>query len=89
MSASWGMFQIMGFNFTNCAFKSVDEFVAAMKVDEGAQLDAFCQYLKTVGLDKELREHRWSEFARRYNGADYQVNKYDIKLAKAWARHAG
>ena len=57
-----------------------------MKSGEPAQLDAFCGYITLTGLDAELREHRWSEFARRYNGADYAVNKYDVKLAKAWAQ---
>lgn len=88
MSASWGRFQIMGFNFTHCGFTAVEDFVTAMKSGEPAQLAAFCEYIALTGLDDELREHRWPEFARRYNGADYAVNKYDVKLAKAWAQFA-
>jgi hypothetical protein len=88
MSASWGMFQVMGFNFAQCDFVTIEDFVAAMKSGEDAQLAGFCGYLLKTGLDDELREHRWPEFARRYNGADYSVNKYDVKLAKAWAKYA-
>ncbi len=87
MSASYGRFQIMGFNFPLCGFKSVEEFYQAMQKDEGEQLKAFCNYVKASGLDDELRERRWADFARRYNGPEYKKNRYDEKLAIAYAKH--
>lgn len=88
-SASWGKFQIMGFNWKACGFTSVQAFINAMYESEGAQLDAFIGFVKSEGLADELREHRWADFARRYNGADYAVNRYDTKLAAAYAAAKG
>jgi hypothetical protein len=41
-----------------------------------------------MGLEDELREHKWAEIARRYNGPEYNKNGYDTKLAKAQARYS-
>lgn len=88
MSASFGKFQIMGFNCVHCGFNDVEEFFTAMQSNEGEQLKAFCEYIQDVGLDNELREHRWSDFAFRYNGKEYWKNKYDVKLAAAWVKYS-
>lgn len=87
-SASWGRFQIMGFNHKAAGYKTVDDFVAAMKESEGKHLDAFIRFLQARGLDRPLREKRWEDFARGYNGAGFAKNKYDEKLRKAYERHA-
>lgn len=87
MSASYGKFQIMGFNFAHCAFPNVDAFYSAMQKDEREHLLAFCNYIIDTSLDDELRDHRWADFARRYNGPDYKKNRYDDKLAVAYAKH--
>jgi len=86
LSASYGKFQIMGFNFAICGFPTVFAFYQAMQTSEGEHLAAFCNYIKSNSLDDELREHRWADLARRYNGADYRKNQYDTKLAAAYAR---
>ncbi|RZK45517.1 MAG: N-acetylmuramidase family protein, partial [Pedobacter sp.] len=83
-SASWGAFQIMGFNHEKCGFKSVQEFVKAMEKDEYSQLDSFCKYLCATHLDVNLKNLDWKGFARGYNGPDYVKNQYDTKLAKAY-----
>lgn len=88
MSASWGRFQIMGFNHALCGFSTVDEFVRAMKMGESPQLLAFVEYVKQVRLDDELCDKRWADFARGYNGPAYQKNSYDIKLMKAYLKYA-
>jgi hypothetical protein len=86
MSASVGRFQLMGFNFALCGYTSVEAFWEDLIKSEREHLKAFCNYVKAVGLDAPLREHKWQEFARRYNGPDYQKNRYDEKLRKAWER---
>lgn len=86
MSCSIGKFQVMGFNFALCGYKTVEAFWKEMEAGEGQHLDAFCAYVKAVGLDDELREHQWATFARRYNGPGYKKNQYDTKLAKAYER---
>lgn len=83
-SASWGLFQIMGFNYVECGCASVKEFVARMRASEGEQLMLFGKFLKKKGLDKFLRAHNWAEFARHYNGERYADNKYDTKLRDAY-----
>jgi len=85
-SASWGKFQIMGFNFKAAGFDSVGEFVDAMKTGEDAQLAAFVKVIKSWGLKDELRNHNWASFAKQYNGADYKINRYDEKLARAYEK---
>jgi hypothetical protein len=85
-SASWGKFQIMGFNHAAAGFPTVQKFVNAMYASEAAQLDAFVNFILHEKLDDELRERRWAAFARRYNGPGYAANKYDTKLAKAYER---
>lgn len=87
MSASWGKFQIMGFNFRAAGFSSLDDFVSAMKLGEGAQLLAFVNVVKSWRLEDALRHHDWASFARQYNGENYRINSYDTKLAAAYDRH--
>jgi len=87
-SASYGLFQIMGFNYRACGFATVQDFVTAMMVSERAQLMAFVAYLKHTGLDRPLRDRRWAVFASRYNGPGYARNHYDTKLAAAYSRWA-
>lgn len=83
-SASWGRFQIMGFNAAAAGFKTLQAFINAMHAGEPEQLDAFVNFIKTNKLDDELRELRWADFARKFNGPAYQINKYDSKLAVAY-----
>lgn len=87
-SASYGKFQVMGFNFAVCGFNTVEEFYQAMLVSEAEHLAAFCNYIKNNGLADELRQRRWADFARLYNGPEYRRNNYDGKLAAAYSRHA-
>lgn len=88
-STSWGKFQIMGFNWRDAGASSLQAFLNAMYASEGAQLDAFITLVKTWGLADELRDLRWADFARRYNGVDYAANNYDTKLAAAYTALKG
>jgi hypothetical protein len=85
-SASWGMFQILGFNFADCGFASVEECVAAMCEGETRQLLAFAEFCRRGGLDRFLRAHDWVRFALAYNGSGEAANDYDAKLAAAYRR---
>lgn len=83
-SASYGLFQIMGFNCSSCGYSDILQFVTDMKESEGLQLNIFGTYLKTNNLITFLNNHEWAEFARRYNGPEYAANNYDTKLQKAY-----
>lgn len=85
MSTSYGMFQIMGFNHGVCGFTSGAAMVNSFATGEGAQLDGFVEFIKARGLADELRDQRWLQFALAYNGPRAAENKYDTKLAAAFA----
>ena len=87
-SASYGMFQIMGFNHKLCGFPDVQSFVDFNKQSEGNQLLCFVRYCLHRGLDDYLRELDWAGFAKRYNGPGYEKNKYDTKMAVAYEKYS-
>ena len=88
-AASWGLFQIMGFNYAAAGHSDIHSFVDAVKKSEGEQLLAFARF---VASDKAmlsvLQAKDWAAFAERYNGRAYKKNHYDAKLANAYARYA-
>lgn len=86
-SASYGAYQIMGFNYKLCGCASVGDMVSKMTGSDDRQLDLFVRFVKSSGLDKWLRAHNWAEFARRYNGPGYAQNKYDVKLKQAYDKY--
>lgn len=86
-SASWGRFQIMGFNHRAAGFASIENFVKAMFTSERKQLDAFVSFVKSKGLDQHLTTLNWAAFARGYNGSQYAKNKYDVKLQQAFDKY--
>lgn len=85
-SASWGLGQIMGFNHSLCGYGSAEEMVNKFKDDEEEHLLAMVKFIISAGLDDELRMHNWKGFARGYNGPGFAKNRYDVKLATAYAR---
>lgn len=85
-SASWGLYQIMGFNAVSIGYASIDEYVKKMYLNEGEQLKAFGMFLATNNLIGLLRNKKWADFALKYNGPAYKTNKYDEKLMKAYAK---
>lgn len=85
-SASWGQFQIMGFHWQRLGFTSIKAFVEYMSESEGLQLEVFVRFITAdPELHKALKEKDWASFARRYNGKAYKKNRYDDKLAAAYA----
>ncbi len=84
-SASWGAFQIMGFNHEACGHPDVFAFVTAMQQDEDQHLFAFCHFIKAHKLmHQALKDRNWATFARLYNGPGYAKHGYHTRLAKAY-----
>ena len=83
MSASWGRFQIMGFNYEECGCKTIQEFINKMMESEESQLELFVAYIINSNLDDELIAKDFAAFARQYNGPLYYKNKYEEKLKAA------
>ena len=87
MSTSWGKFQIMGFNYDLAGYRSVDEFVEAMKASEDNHYMAFGMFVKSDHrMLSALQNKNWAKFARVYNGQDYAINRYDVKMKEAYER---
>lgn len=84
-SASWGKFQIMGYNHERAGHPLLQSFINAMYASEGEHLAAFVSFIKSdPKLHRALKERNWARFALRYNGSGYAKNKYDVKMAKAY-----
>lgn len=88
-SASWGKFQIMGFNHKACGCDTLQKFINLVCTSEYVQLQLFVAYLKSRGLDGALRRANFALFARLYNGSNYAINKYDTKMHLAFVRNGG
>ena len=87
-SASYGAFQIMGFNHAIVGFKNVQDFYQAMHSPK-EQLKAFGQFLINNSLVKSLRNKDWKGFAYSYNGSSYHLHNppYDVRLANAYQKY--
>ncbi|MCH5720872.1 N-acetylmuramidase domain-containing protein [Niabella hibiscisoli] len=85
MSASWGRFQVMGYNYALAGYYSLQDFVSAMYKSEGEHLLAFVQYLKNLSMDEDLRSKDWESFAFKYKSpedrSDY-VQKLKLTFEK-------
>lgn len=87
-SASYGRFQIMGFNHKLSGYKSLESFVDDMFRSEENHLKAFtCFIHSNQKLLSAIQQKDWPTFARFYNGPSYSKNHYDKKLEAAYLRH--
>ena len=83
-AASWGMFQVMGFNYKNCGCKNIYEFVEKMSASQEQQLLLTLNFLKKSNLIVPLQKRQWATFAKGYNGPCFAQNRYHIKLQAAY-----
>jgi hypothetical protein len=91
-SASWGAFQIMGYNFKNLGYNSIDNWVSAMNEHEREHLAAFGKFIAMKSISGKklvdwLKEKNWAKFAEGNNGSGYKKNKYDEKLKAAYNKY--
>jgi len=85
-SASYGGFQILGENFAICGASSPWSFAWQEAQTEADQLEHFCLFVEGTGLKRALQRGDWAAFAKGYNGTGYRLNRYDERLAAAFAR---
>jgi hypothetical protein len=83
-SVSWGIAQVMGFNFSPSGLSSVQDYVEGACASEGAQLLAFQNFLLHTGVAQALAAHDWNSVALHYNGSG-QVAVYAGRLAANYA----
>jgi len=82
-SASWGIAQIMGSNFSLAGYTSVEDYVQDVCASEGAQLRAFWNFLLHDGIAPSLQAQDWDTVARKYNGPG-NVAVYSAKLSASY-----
>lgn len=84
-SASWGLGQVMGFNAEPAGFRDAAHMVERMVGHEDEQLLGMARFMRSNGMHGALERRDWAAFARRYNGPNFAINKYDQKLAASYA----
>lgn len=85
-STSFGMFQVMGFNFSMCGYKTPEDFFNDVNGSTAGQLNSFVGFLSGSGIVPALRRLDFREIALRYNGRKYEENNYHIKIEQAYKR---
>lgn len=81
-AASWGMFQIMGFNYKYCGFAKISDFIDAAHASESHHLDMVVNFIESQPtMMMAVRQKQYKRFAELYNGAAQQG--YDVKLKAA------
>lgn len=90
-SASWGAGQVMGFNWSDLGFPSVQAFVKHVQTDAG-QVDVMMRYCKVNHLLQCMRlfpaMDACRSFASGYNGTG-AVDVYAPKIQAAFLKHSG
>jgi hypothetical protein len=87
-SASWGMFQIMGFNYAYCGCADVEAFVAQQHAGADEQMACFARFIERPPYLAALRDKQWTAFAAAYNGPAHAKSRYADKMAAAYAQLA-
>jgi len=89
-SASWGQFQVMGFNAVAIGYSSVQEFVTLMGKDVQEHLLSLVRFiLSTPQALRGIREQDFPKLAAAYNGPAYAKNNYDKDLSKLFNQVKG
>jgi len=76
---------VTGAHWAWLGYPSVDALVEEAREGLAGQLRLMARYIEKAGLAEALRAHDWAAFARGYNGPAYRRNRYDTKLAAAYA----
>lgn len=88
-SCSWGLGQVMGANWIDLGYTSVDELVKEAMSGVGGQVRVMARFIKANHLIDELQRRDWPAFARAYNGPGYAKGGYHTRMTNAYKRWAG
>lgn len=83
LGTSFGLLQILGENYRDCAFTDATDFYVSMISGEAAQLEDAAILMRAWGLSKAMCALDWQAVARRWNGPG-QVTSYANKLQAAY-----
>lgn len=89
-SASWGLGQILGSEYSEAGYSNPQELLVAFADSELNQIQGMANLIKHRGLDADMRKFpdmaACRHFALRYNGKQYEKNNYHNKLHDAYIR---
>jgi hypothetical protein len=95
-SASWGLGQVMGFNFKSAGFDNVESMVKAMVPAEDAQLLGMANFIRkakamingreVMAVDA-LKNRHWDDFAYIYNGFGFS-QEYTRRLRQFYNEYS-
>lgn len=85
-SASWGKFQVMGFNAYGEGYTSALEAAWSTRESESNHYALFAGFIRMAHLEDELRQVSTNPddcrpFAKGYNGSGYEAGGYHTKIA--------
>lgn len=84
MSASYGMYQIMGFNHKLAGYDSPNDMYIAFSESEKNQFWGFVNFIKNnPNIWSALKRNDWLKFAEGYNGKAFATNDYNNKVKRA------
>lgn len=87
-AASYGRFQIMGFNCTLAGYNDAREMLLSYARGESEQLNSLASFvIADKRLHTALQKGDWANVARIYNGPAYKENNYDTRLATAQKKY--
>lgn len=87
-SCSWGVGQVMGAHWRLLKYSSAAALMNTARSGVAGQIELMGRFIERNGLVGALQRRDWPAFARAYNGPNYRKNRYDTKLAKAYAEFA-
>lgn len=87
LATSIGLMQVMGFHHITLGYQTVGEMWDDFKKGEFEQARGGLQFIiSKVPLYEALKKKNWPNVARYYNGPNYAINKYDVKLKEAYEK---
>ncbi|MBD2234989.1 DUF3380 domain-containing protein [Phormidium tenue FACHB-1052] len=69
-------------------YSNVQSFVKDMYESESKHLLAMVNFIKLNKADTALKTLNWEMFVEIYNGGSYRLNRYRIKLTKAYQEYS-
>lgn len=87
LATSWGLGQVMGFNYKLAGYENVGDMVDAFKESEEKQFEGMLSFILNRKIMKHLKKKNWRLFAKYYNGVNYRKYNYHKRLEKAYERY--
>lgn len=84
-STSWGLGQVMGSHWKALGYRDPQALAAEVRGSVEGQFRVMAAFLRIGELHKRLERGDIAGFSRLYNGPAFAKNRYDQKIAKAYA----